>query len=195
MSLEIPVGFAQVAYRFSLVGDPEVMIATMGAGLEGNPAGWQGILDSRADQFIAGFPAGSMAQGWTFLGCRAAANEGGGGSTIYEAPRSYVGEVVTETVPQNCALLVRKGSASPGRRGRGRMYLPPFGLSENQVSKNGMLDPAFVSSAQAKVIAAFGAFDNFILHATSLNSATPAPSEVTSLVVDTRIATQRRRLR
>jgi hypothetical protein len=194
MPLVIPNGFAQVAYRWSLVGDPEVMVSTMGFNFAEISGGDQANLDAITDQFTAIYPANGMFSGYTFLGCRAYVGVGGPSPVVMESPRAIVGTAGGSAPPQNCAILVKKRSAIPGRRGQGRMYIPPFLLSEGAVGNNGVLDTAFLAQVQAGINAWLGSnWATYILHGDEPTTMDPTP--ITALVVDRSIATQRRRLR
>jgi hypothetical protein len=193
MALVIPPGFGQLAYRFGLNTDPEIMVTTIGVDIAFGATGPQDKVDQKADAFAAAVPAASLAGGYTFLGCILREGAAGGGSVIYEAPRAIVGVAAAVSLPNNCAFLVRKGTGRAGRRGRGRMYLPPYIVAEADVTNTGMLSPAALVNLQGVVDAAFPG-DDFVLLHDSLPSVIP-PDPVTSLVVDRQIATQRRRMR
>jgi hypothetical protein len=196
MALIIPAGFGQIAYRFSLTNDPDEMIVTVGVNVLFGAPGPQETVDLKADQFMAGFTAAGLYVGWTFLGCVLRTDNSGGGSAIFEAPRNMTGTAVGETPPQNCCVLVRKNTAGAGRRNRGRMYLPPFGLAEGDVSKSGMISSALVPTLQSQVTNGFMGDDMVILHDSVATNTPPGdPTPITGFVVDNRIATQRRRLR
>lgn len=102
---------------------------------------------------------------------------------------SSVGSVASSQV----AWLVRKRSSLGGRQGRGRMYLP--GVRESEIGSNGAIASADVTAWDTALL-------NFL---TDLEAAqTPmvilhndglTPTPVTSLSMDSTIATQRRRLR
>jgi hypothetical protein len=105
-------------------------------------------------------------------------------------------------VPQNTAYLIRKRTDLAGRRGRGRMYVP--GVSEADSGATGMVLASAVTAWQT-------AFNNWfndltvtvgnrfyppaVLHRSEGIGVEPLPTLVTSFVVDSRVATQRRRLR
>lgn len=195
MPLLIPPGFGQIIYRFSLTDDPEEMIVTLGVDVAFGAGTPQAKVDEKADAFVTGFTAAGLYVGWSFLGCILRTDNTGGSSAIFEAPRNLAGTAVGETPPQNCTVLVRKNTAAAGRRNRGRMYLPPFGLAEGDVSKSGMITPALVVDIQAQVEAGFPGDDFVVLHDSVGVTPAPAPTPITGFVVDNRIATQRRRLR
>jgi len=194
MPLVIPNGFAQVAFRWSLLNDPEVMITTMGYDFAAMSGGDQANLDAITDQFTAVYPAAGMIAGWTFLGCRAYVGVPGGAAVVLDSPRAVIGTASGNTPPQNCALLVKKRTGIGGRRGQGRMYIPPFAIDENAVGPNGVLLPGFLAQVQGGVNAVWGSnFATYLLHSDSPSPMDPTP--INSLIVDRSIATQRRRLR
>jgi len=95
-------------------------------------------------------------------------------------------------VPQ-AAYLVRKIAAVGGRANTGRMYLP--GVSESKVDGAGTVDSTFRNGRQTEMntfLDDLGAADIgfVILHA---NGSTP--TDVTALLFEGKIATQRRRLK
>jgi hypothetical protein len=194
MALVIPIDHAQVAFQFSLVGDPQVMVSTIGALWNFGAATPQEAADNYADAFAATFTAANIATGYTFKGVRMYVGSGGPGTIIVEAPRSVVGTGAATALPSNCAVLVKKGSATPGRSGRGRMFLPPFGIAEADVNANGEFTPAVLPFVQTKIDNALAGDQWRILHDSTTPGA-PAPTPITSLIVDGRIATQRRRMR
>lgn len=192
MSLVIPVGFAQIAYRWSLAGDPEYMISTIG--MDVSELGGS-VSNAANTAWEAAWVPSNFSHDWTYRGCIAYIGQDGGPPVIQETPRAITGTHATmDTTPQNVSLLVRKGTDHGGRAGRGRMFLPPFALDEGNVSVNGMLDDGFVVDTQAILAGFLVAADWVLLHDTA-TPGSPAPYPITNLTLDTRIATQRRRLR
>lgn len=93
----------------------------------------------------------------------------------------------------NTAMLVRKQTAMGGREGRGRFYLP--GPSEEDIDEGGLLSATLRDAASAALGVFFAALiaadlPPYLLH----DSGTP-PTAITTLSLDQRVATQRRRLR
>jgi len=121
-------------------------------------------------------------------------------------PLSVEGTVTFSTgaggasLPSNCAVLFKKTSATGGRKGRGRFYLP-WSVADSGVNDIGQIDPGDVPEYQALA-------DSFledlasdsppapmvILHDSEGAGIEPSPSVVLALTVDPLIATQRRRL-
>lgn len=96
----------------------------------------------------------------------------------------------------NVAVLVKKQTALGGRAGRGRWFIP--GIRETRVEPGGHINGDYAEDLQA-------ALENFRaglitddLRATLLHgpdSPITEPTEITSFIVDSTAATQRRRLR
>jgi hypothetical protein len=190
MTLVIPDGFAQAAWRFSMTGDPEVMVTTIG--LETGVVG-QVVAEEFADTWLSQFPAGNMSAGWTFLGAVLRVGQPSGPPLILEAPRNIAGTQGGPSLPNNCTLLIKKRSTLGGRQGRGRMYVPMTSVGEESVNRNGLIDQAVVESLQTAWTNIYGQLDAVILHDSSGPITVPTP--ITALIVDPRIATQRRRMR
>lgn len=193
MPLTIPAGFGLLAYQWGLATDPEVMICTLGLAVDPLVSGPQVQLDEKADAMATAVPAAQLAGGYAFLGCTLRVGDGSGSTTVYEAPRNIVGTAGAVSLPNNCAYLVRKSTARAGRRGRGRMYLPPWIVAEADISNSGILTGAALTGLQAIVEDAFPLAGLVLLHDDL--PAVLAPDSITALTVDRQIATQRRRLR
>jgi|SRR6185312_11470062 len=98
--------------------------------------------------------------------------------------------------PNNCAFLLHKVTGSGGRRGRGRMYVP--GCAEGDIDNLGVLGSTIKAVLDASAtnflsdLVTLADVDACVL----LHQSSPfTPTIITGLTVDTRIATQRRRLR
>lgn len=194
MTLVIPSGNAQIIHRFSLAGDPEEMLTTYGVDISTRGDTDATIAAGERDRFLAAWPPAGWSDEYVYLGVRALIGAGAGPPAVVEAPSATPGLATMNTPPQNCCVLVKKQSLLGGRGNRGRMFWPPFALSEANVASNGMLDPDFVADTQLLMDALATDLGLRILHDSTSPGALP-PTEVTSLVVDGRIATQRRRLR
>ena len=125
----------------------------------------------------------------------------GGARGSVDGEASFQGQFDSNTtVPPQVALIVRKNTGRVGRPGRGRMFLP-WVLVDADVSETGVLTPGSVSGFQARcdtLLSSLGdASDGLlmhILHEEGVPGGT-TPSLVTSLTVDSRTGTQRRRNR
>lgn len=205
MALVIPQHFAQVLHSFSLSGDPEPFAITYGVQVEDPPLATDatGLATSLSGLFISNVIP-NVSSLITLIGTE----------VIYQgdpppAP-PVVGAVASTTaggntgatplVPQNTAFLIHKRTSLGGRKGRGRCYLP--GVAEGQVDNVGVVASATVGSFNTALAAwrtAIVSSSDFVgmvvLHDDASLTPLPAPTLVTSINMDTRVATQRRRLR
>lgn len=208
MALVIPPGFAQIALVFRLAGDAEPMVTTFGVDLDPTDTNASEAL-RRISIVWQTVPALStvMSNQYRLINLRAAIGQDGGPPVQAELAADIPGGATSAPLPQNCAILVRKRSALAGREGRGRMYIP--GHPETQVDAAGVLDstanadlslrwPQFLTRLAAPPGAENGntlPCPMVLLHTSPQLGLTPPPTPVTSLTHDSRIATQRRRLR
>lgn len=192
MAIVVPPGYGILSYRFSLAGDSEEMVCTVGLNVQVGLTGPQARCNAKADAWLAAMPGSTMVAGSSFNGCTLRTPDGG----VFEAPRTVLGSGGPAALPNNCAYLVKKLSAVAGRRGRGRMYVPPFYVGEGSISQTGDLDGASLVALQNLITAGLPGDDFVILHSQAFGApAPPAPTPITSFLVDRKIATQRRRLR
>lgn len=94
--------------------------------------------------------------------------------------------------PQVC-YLVRKTTELAGRSNRGRMYLP--GVTEVEVDPSGLVSPAISGDLTAALAAWVADMATHDAIPVLLHNSLEAPTEISSLQVETVVATQRRRLR
>ena len=195
MALVIPVGYAQVAYRWLLGGDPEPMISTTAVTVSGEGGDYVGLGEDLNTEFSDAIGVDGMSNEWVYLGVILRVGQDGGEALVVEVPRSDQGAVDAGMLPNNCAILVRKITARGGRSGRGRMFLPPFSLIEDEVDGRGVLEPTFLEGTQTNIDAWLGgAHPKYLLHDETAPGGT-VPDPITQHIVDRRIASQRRRLR
>lgn len=116
-----------------------------------------------------------------------------------------VGGAAINSVPGNTALLVRKQTARLGRSGKGRLYMP-FYVAEGSCDEGGNIDANVLDDYQASFDAwlealagpdaqGTGDLSMVLNNGPNPDGDVPAPIEVTSLVVQSKVATQRRRIR
>lgn len=200
MALDIPVGFAQLAMVHRMVGDAEEMICTFGVRMSDQP------FDSTSLTDIGNlWNSTIMQQVHTtveLVAVRSVEGPRPDGATQEVAFVGKNGGISTgSTVPQNTGFLIRKITARGGRAHRGRMFIP--GVPEASVGPTGIVDPTVLASLQTQATAfrtnldALGEQVNAmaVLHNAPLVGPTPTPTDITALVADPRVATQRRRLR
>ncbi len=192
----IPVGALEVWFQYQLAGDAEAMYTHLAYELSGVPS--QAAVD-------AGFTAWQLAfrshasSGMNLAGGHVLIGDSGGSIRFDSSITGIVGTGTGTLVPQNTAYIIRKTTASGGRRNRGRMYVP--GVLEGVVSEAGVLAGATITALNASaatlkpggaVHTAFGFLgDPVILH----DSGSQTPTPITDLGAQLLVGTQRRRLR
>lgn len=193
MTLVIPPGYAQVAYRFLLANDPEEIITTLGVDTDVFPGNLTGATALR-DKWTETWGAVGRSASYTFRGVYLRVGQDGGPPVVVQVDSLSVGTGSQVPPPQNCALLVKKQTASGGRANRGRMYLPPYPIGEGDITANGVIADGQVTTLQGVIntwLNEVGAY--VVLHDSESPVTTPTP--ITSFILDRVIATQRRRLR
>lgn len=129
----------------------------------------------------------------------------GGDGPLIEVARGEVGGSGYTSPPINLAVLVRKVTASGGRRARGRFYWAGV-VSEANIGELGVIDGAAVTEIQDAANSMYSSMATgvggspipmppVILHDSEGAGAEPAPTPVTSFVAQSLAATQRRRMR
>lgn len=202
MTLIIPPGFLQASYVFSLVGDAEPIVVTCGHEVD---AASGATLAQSADDLFVSFAANILPNMNSQYVLEYVATYGGNdGPTIVtistEEPEAGSGSAAI--VPQNTAYLIRKRTDLAGRRGRGRMYLPS--VAEQNVDAVGTVAPSTVTALQASYddwyddLTSTGGsrfYPPVVLHRSEGIGEEPAPTPIVTFQVQTKVATQRRRLR
>lgn len=117
-----------------------------------------------------------------------------GGILSGDGADSSVGGASIDSVSSNTAVLVRKASLVPGRRGRGR-YFWPWAAADNVVSELGIWGSASVANFQSGQEDFLDALTAADLPMVILHSGAGTPALVSSLSTQPLLATQRRRMR
>jgi hypothetical protein len=107
---------------------------------------------------------------------------------------SKAGSFATAGVTPQVAILVRKNTALGGRSNKGRMFLP--GLGEAAVEASGQIITSSLTNWQTAVDIFLAGLGTELVPMVLLHNATEqAPTPVTSLSVQSLVASQRRRIR
>jgi hypothetical protein len=205
MTVNLPIGYYHAALFFSGAALPQGAAITFGGqdiGVDSAPhdlalainTAWATNLDPVNNSEV------------TYLGCRVKKGpmEDGPFAT---ASVTNAGQVASAMPPPNVCYLVRKHTALGGKIGSGRMYVP--GLAEPDVDSAGNVQASKVTTFQnawSAFLAALATANQpmALLHTfgtyekkdgTVVTVPAREPTLVSSLVVDPRCATQRRRLR
>lgn len=198
--LVVPPGYAQGLLIWTVAGDSEPMVTTIGldaSEYDGEP---DDLAEKLGTSWSTTHPAASFYVGWTFVGARVYMGSDPPPGLVGEDLANIAGTAVGQTPPQNVAVLANKTTAFAGRRNKGRMYFPPSLLSEGAVNQVGVIDGSSVTAIQTGLTN----FYNELLDSAPLPPAPPVlfhstgvttPTPITSLNVQSRVATQRQRLR
>nr|CRY97462.1 hypothetical protein [uncultured prokaryote] len=205
MNLNLPFGYAHVLLGFGGTACPRGAAITFGVHDEGGsefPAAmaseiialWGTHLDTVTNSLVS------------LQSCRVKKGPMEDGP-FAEVSTTNAGATSGATVSPNVTYLVRKHTGLGGKMGQGRMYLP--GVAEGMVDEAGTLNSG-VRSGYETAWQAFwlglntGGLPMYLLHSFGqymnrknelVTVAARTPTIVTSLTVDAKVATQRRRLR
>jgi len=190
----IPSGYAQVNWIFTGNSAPRGAEVTMGIDL----ASFSGTTQDGADLASAAWAATVLAdQTSSVTLSRTRFKRGPNVSGAFaEKATTSAGGIGSSAMPPQVSLLITKVTATGGRSGRGRSFMP--GVTEVDIGPNGELGTAYLADVQDKwddLKTALEAADLFpvLLHADNTGDVTPHP--ITGFQVQALVATQRRRLR
>lgn len=189
--MEIPSGYGQVNFIFTGGSAPNGAQCVFGVkNLTAlSPLAIANFADSYYNTFIKSQMSAQVTLSGVLVKLGPTAT---GPSVLINTTRVGVG--TGGNFPPNTAFLVKKFTSAGGHSGQGRMFLP--GVAEAQADDAGMLAAGTISGFNT----ALGGFLNsmngsdcpmVLLH----NDPTMTPNIVTSLILQAKVATQRKRLR
>lgn len=198
----VPANYANVRYRFACAGVTNEMGFSIGFThlvTEPDDIAERAAISFRNHVLDDGAFLGSE---WTFLGTISYRPVPGSGVVVTEYPLSLDGGFSANTIPPNCSFLLQKRTGLAGRRNRGRIFCPPFNITDVDVDAAGMMSGTLVAShgllwnahredmaAQTSVMVLFHS------HETDTVGDEFEPTTIVNLVAQAQLATQRRRLR
>lgn len=196
MPVLVPTGTAIASLKWTMTGDDEPMAVTFGLQHTGAvpPSGWaEDLTDIAASSGLCA--AANMQAAWTFVGSEVRYNDGSG-FLVYESNVLVDGTETGASPYVNTAVLVRKLTGSGGRKFRGRWFLPPCHMLVTGIGSNGDLVSGPLAEIQGYcddflTDLATGLYTMVLLHSDGVTS----PTTVTALQVQSKAATQRRRMR
>ena len=188
VTINIPTGYAQATLTYSgpTVSGKAATVLGFSLGEEGTLTG---LVDGLEAAFIAHLSA-IQHDSFTLTNIRAVDNE-----NVHEKSVSIEGNASSDLAPPNVALLIKKTSNLRGRQHRGRNYWPGF-LFDGYIRDDGTISPVEVAGLDTAFsdfndeLVGLGYFPT-ILH----NDPGTTPTAVTGGGIESRVATQRRRLR
>ena len=190
----IPDNFAQINWQFSGPSCPHGAETTLGVDVTTFPSTPSALAELASTLWVENFiPQQSVNCVLTNVLVKFGPNDTGPSG---EFASNEAGDVSGESDPANTAFLIRKTTATGGRTGRGRMYVP--GVPSGLVNSGGFLTPAEVPNIQSAIedIAAglvTGDAVPVLLHGEESPAA--GPFTITSFTVLSQAGTQRRRMR
>jgi hypothetical protein len=190
MPIFYPAANYEASFHMGIDGSTQPAICTLGVAYIGT----QFSVDAGAIPTAWLTLMAKLSETITFEGFKLRNNLG----TIVDLVVSGRGSEVQAALPVNCAYLVKKVTNAPGRRNRGRFYLP--GVMELDVDSVGKVSDTRRGTMDAALNAFLGSlsaaqFIATILHHSEDGLTGLQPTEITSLKCDAVIGTQRRRLR
>lgn len=196
MGTVIPLGYSNVRYLFQCQGITDPTGFSVGDGLLGGLTAAEIPNAAQLALRTSGIgAAANMLAGWTFVGC-VSTTMTSSGPVVHSFFDDEVGTIAQNGVPPNCAMLVNKQTALGGRKNRGRIFFPPITFLASSVDDAGFVATAQVSNFQTKLNLWHTEMTNLNLVPVLLHSS-PAdePTPISSFLLQTQLATQRRRMR
>lgn len=189
--MTIPSGFAQCNLRFGGIAAPLGSEVVLGINQPDFGPGPIDVAEVVADHWVSDIlPLQSSALVLQSVLCKFGPDVDGPSA---EFTVGTAGGAAATTVPPNVALLVRKNTASGGRKNRGRMFVP--GIVEGNVDQSGDMDGTVLGNWQTALDDFLDGLDTAQHTMVLLHGDDTDPTTVTSLTAQVRVATQRRRLR
>lgn len=203
MPLVIPTGYGQAAIEMRNDGDPDPWYITLGVDLTAAGGAFE---DAALNVYNAwcNTIGTQLSTATSSTGVNLYVGQDGPERLQVRVNGSFPGSTAGAMLPQNCAALYDKVTARPGRRGKGRFFVPSI-LKEGGVNAVGVIDngdrgdlqlqaTAFLTElAEGAVPDLLPATPMVVLHNSGIGDTSPTP--VTALSVQGVISTQRRRLR
>lgn len=193
--MEIPIGYAQVNLKFTGAAVPTGAEMAFGIDVSGTSDTPEEIGTAIAGAWTTALLPADQVTDIRLVSVLVKFGPNLTGPSA-EVPVLIIGESTDDSVPPNTSLLIRKITSDGGRAGRGRFFMP--GISEEAVGGSGVIETANVEDYQEHWedfagLLALGDVPLVVLHTAGSPITTPSP--VTSLIVEDRVATQRRRNR
>jgi hypothetical protein len=196
--------------RFRLIGDDEEMISTIGVRpKEEAPRDPAEVAEAVYNAWLGAWEPQNMSNEWALVGCDVLEGPLNGTGRVGSYNKFDGGTANAATLPQNCAILIRKQTTAAGRRNVGRMYIPSGYLGESSVNAHGVLSGPLLNALQSFATQFLANltdestlpgdvptnFNPVLFHGPRKAGGQDTSHIITGLGVDSKIATQRRRLR
>lgn len=194
--MQIPPGFVNLVHEFVRDGDNEPMVISLGFSWDGSTP-YQDIVNNAAAAWDTSDMQSTTCNVTALSKVVGKFGTIGEGDLVVESTNGpFVGGSSSECLPSNCALLVKKLTGLGGRKNRGRFFYPD--VRRPAVNMNGVIDSTNLATYTSAVSDWFtnlgdvtGLEDGYLFHSDDND----APTELVQFAVQSRIATQRRRMR
>lgn len=198
MGVIVPEGFNNATFVFNCLGLTDEIVTTLGFADDIiSPHTPNSMASVIRNAFIGSnrpFQAANMTTEYTFQGVRITRTVGGL-PVLGEDMTPTVGTQSLDSIPANCAVLIKKNTAAGGRRNRGRMYLPAVALQGSDVLPSGFLASGEAAARQTQFDGAITALAAFSILPVLFHSDGGTPTAISSFSVEAQLGTQRRRMR
>jgi len=196
LGVVVPVGGTQAVMRWSVAGDPEFMHVVLGLidlAVSDDPEDIAARFETAFADTNLGL-ASTIANAYS-VATKLVSTRLASGWVQVEVGTAFSGTLSVTEAPNNCAVLVRKNTAFGGRQNRGRMYFPPFMIANTDISPTGVIDSADVTAFQATMADFYTTLVAEDLQPVLWHESGAAGTQITAFVTQSRIATQRTRMR
>lgn len=198
MSAHIPPGFTEVSIPFTHALSSRRAFVTFGIDSSGALVVGSELADAMLGQFQSQY-ADTIDANVTVGPVYVVVGQDGPSDLPYTGTLTFQGGRAGEAISAAIAAMYDKTTARPGRRGRGRMYLP-WVLLDTEVSETGQVAAGSITTLNTKgagwlaaLAAGPGPFPMVLLHGGIIPLGV-VPDIVTSLTTDPIVGVQKRRL-
>lgn len=202
MPPSVPEGFGQLTFVFQHPAVPKNVVTTLGIRLDG----WTDTLTEAANDAHETFVEHllpDMDSECSLVWVDLYANIGGNSGSVRSTEPAANGGSNRVGEPANIALLITKETATLGRKGRGRMWMP-FALGDSNVDEGGNVQTEvrvaweqnlidFLADLRAEGAQGDGTLIPVLI--SQAQGAGNAPKDITGFNVSQKIGTRRSRIR
>lgn len=192
MPILIPPGFAEVTVHFTPSGSGRACNSVFGLGLDDT---WDELTFGSFSSNLSTSYKQVLHTGGHYDGLTALVGQDGGDPVVFETTEGAGNGTRTgDLAPPQVQALVKKSSATFGRKGRGRTFVPD--MLESQINDDGSLTSGGLTVVGTFATQVLEAFNDVILPSTGmyiLHSSSTPPSLVTSYSAENKVATLRPR--
>jgi len=198
MSAHIPPGFAECSIPHLHLLNARPAVITFGIDITASPVADADLPNAVLEAYRNGFQTGidnAVICGPAYV----VVGQDGPADFPFTGTSTFAGTRAAESVNAAIALMYDKGTARPGRRGRGRMYVP-WVLLDTEVDEMGRVTAGIIAGLNTRAdtfrnnLAAAGLVAPMVLLHSPPIPAGLVPDPITGMTVDPIVGIQQRRL-